>query len=190
MDVQRIAAILLIANFVIMAIVLPVPIPDFYQTQDIGERVQLVAQYHTRWVFQKSLFYIWCVVSAAGAGILAIYLSADGAPITALLGAVALALGSVAYALVNYYQQTDLVGYFEGRFPDYHVYGNWIALVGLLLLGTALLQAGLPAWLAYLLIGAAAASAVALLIRPAIFFMIPGVEVVLLLVIGIVLLRR
>jgi cytosine/uracil/thiamine/allantoin permease len=110
--------------------------------------------------------------------------------VTALSGAVSIALGSVFAFLVNYTQYTDLVGYFEGRYPDFHAIANWFILAGLLLLGLAFLQAGLKAWLAYLLIGTAVVLAVALLIWPGIFFAIPFVEMILLPVIGIVLLRQ
>lgn len=190
MNIQRLAAILLIASFIVVVIAFPFGVPGYYQTQDIAERARLVEKYRTRANIENSLLYIWSLLSAVGVALLAIYLRQNGASLTALLGALSLAAGSVAYALVNYLRYGDVVGFFEGKYPDYHAFGNWFVLVGLLLLEVAFLQAGLKAWLAYLLIGAAVVLAAVLLIWPAIFFAIPFMEMVLLLVIGIVLLRQ
>ena len=191
MDKQRLASILLVASFVVMILAIPFGVPGYYQTQDLGERVQLVAQYRTRWDINKSLIYLWSFLSAAGVVVLAINLTKKGAPKTAVLAALSLVLGSVAYFLVNYTQQFDLPGYLAGTYPDYHVYGNWLVLAGLLLLGMAFLQAGFAPWLSYLTIGAAIVPAVVLLIRPGLFWLIPFFPYIpLLLLIGIVLLRQ
>jgi len=189
MDVQRLAAMLLIASFVVVVIAFPLGVPGYYQTQDIAERARLVEQYRTRAAIGNGLLYIWSLLSAAGVGVLAIYLRRNGATLAALLGALSLALGSVAYGLVNYLRYRDVFGFFEGKYPDYHAFGNWFVLAGLLLLGRAFLQALLPTWLSYLTIGAALVLALVLLIWPAFFFMIPFLEIGLLLVIGIALLR-
>jgi hypothetical protein len=190
METQRLASILLIASFVVMILAMPFGVPGYYQTQDIGERVQLVTQYRTRWGINKALIYLFTLLSAAGVVVLAIYLGRKGASTMAVLGALSIALGSVAYFLVNYTQQFHLAAYLEGKYPDYHVYGNWLVLVGLLLLGLTFLQAGVTSWLSYLTIGAAIVPAAVLLIWPALLWLIPFFPYVpLLLVIGIYLLR-
>ncbi len=190
LDTQRLVSILLIASFMAMILAAPFGVPGYYQTQDIGERLQLVERYRTRYDINKSLLYLWSILSVAGVVVLAIYLRGRGASTTAALAALLVALGSVAYFLVNYTQQFDLAGYLGGKYPDYHVYGNWLVLAGLLLLGLALLQADAAPWLSYLTIGAAIVPAVVLLIRPALFWLIPFFPYVpLLLLIGIVLLR-
>ena len=80
--------------------------------------------YRTRWYINKALIYLWSFLSAAGVVVLAIDLRKKDASKTAVLAALALTLGSVAYALVNDAQQNELVGYLEGKFPDYHAYGK------------------------------------------------------------------
>ena len=191
LDAQRLVSILLIASFVVMVLAMPFGVPGYYQTQDVGERLQLVAQYRTRWDITKGLIYLWSILSVAGVVVLAIYLRRKGARTTAALAVLSLVLGSVAYFLVNYTQQFDLSGYLAGTYPDYHVYGNWLVLAGLLLLGVAFMQAGFALWLSYLTIGAAIAPAVVLLIQPGLFWLIPFFPYIpLLLLIGIVLLRQ
>jgi hypothetical protein len=171
---------------------MPFGVPGYYRTQDIGERLQLVAQYRTRWDINKALIHLWTFLSTAGVVVLAIYLRRKGAPTTTALAALLLALGSVSYfLLVNYAQQFDLARYLAGKYPDYHVYGNWLVLAGLLLLGQAFLQTGLAPWLSYLTIGAAIAPAAVLLIWLALYWLIPFFPYMpLLFLIGIVLLRK
>ena len=191
LDVQRLVSVLLIASFVVIVLAMPFGVPGYYQTQDTGERLQLVAQYRTRWDINKGLIYLWCILSIAGVALLAIHLRRKGASTTGPLAALLLALGSVAYFLVNYTQQFDLAGYLAGKYPDYHVYGNWLVLAGLLLLGLAFMQADVAPWLSYLTIGAAIVPAAVLLIWPALFWLIPFFPYMpLLLLIGIVLLRQ
>ena len=190
-DTQRLASILLIASFPIILLAMPFGVPGYYRTQDIGERLQLVAQYRTRWHVNKNLIHLWTFLSTAGAVVLAIYLRRKGASTTAPLAAILLSLGSISYFLVNYTQQFDLARYLAGKYPDYHVYGNWLVLAGLLLLGLAFLQAGLASWLSYLTFAAAILPAAVLLIRPALYWLIPFFPYMpLLFLIGIVLLRQ
>jgi hypothetical protein len=191
LDTQRLVSILLIASFVVMILTMPFGVPGYYQTQDVGERLQRVAQYRTRWDISKSLLYLWSILSVAGAVALAIYLQRKGASMMAAFAALLFALGSFAYFLVNYTQQFDLAGYLAGKYPDYHVYGNWLVLAGLLLFGLAFLQTDVAPWLSYLTIGAAFVPAVVLLIQPGLFWLIPFFPYEpLLLLIGIVLLRQ
>lgn len=191
MDIQRLAAIVLIASFVAVLLgSFPTSIPGYYQTQDIAERLRLVEEFSGRWFMNKLLFYVWSVLALAGMVLLTIYLRRSGASIVAFVGLLPFALGTAAYFLTNYIQQTDLAGYFAGNYLDYHRIGNWLSLAGLLLLGVAILQAGLPAWLSYLTIGTSLVLAVVLLVVPAIFWLIPFGEIVLLPVIGIGLLRQ
>jgi hypothetical protein len=144
-----------------------------------------------RWDINKSLIYLWSILSATGVVVLAIDLWRKGSSKTAVLAALAFVMGSGAYFLVNYTQQFDLAGYLTGNYPDYHVYGNWLVLAGLLLLGLAFLQASVVPWLSYLTIGAAILSGVILLIQPGLFWLIPFFPYTpILLLIGIVLLRQ
>jgi hypothetical protein len=191
LDTRRLASILLIASFVVFLLAGLFGVPGYYQTQDIVERLQLVAQHRTRWDIGKDLIYLSFFLSPAGVVVLVIYLRRKGASMVAALAALLFALGSFAYFLVNYTQQFDLAGYLAGKYPDYHVYGNWLVLAGLLLIGLAFLQTDVSPWLSYLTIGAAIVSAVVLLIQPGLFWLIPFFPYEpLLLLIGIVLLRQ
>lgn len=190
MNIQRLSAVLLISSFVILVISILVGVPGFYQTQDIAERVRLVNEYRTLWNANNILNYLIFLLTTVGVGLLSVYLRRSGASLVAALGALSYAIGSVFYALVIFMRDADMVGYLEGKYPDYHGFGNWFVLGGLFLLGVALLQARFPAWLSYLTIGAALVMAAVLLIWPAFFFIIPFLSIGLLLVIAIVVLRR
>lgn len=191
MNIQRLSAVLLIASFVFpLVISFLVGVPGFYQTQDFAERVRLANEYRARWNAENILNYLIFLLSTVGVGLLSVHLRRSGASLTATLGALAYAIGSFFYALVIFMRDADMVGYFEGKYPDYHGFGNWFVLVGLFLFGVSFLQVGFPAWLSYLTIGAALVMAAVLLIWPAFFFSIPFLTIGLLLVIGIVVLRR
>ena len=66
----------------------------------------------------------------------------------------------------------------------------WLALIGLLLFGIAFLQAGLPAWLGYLTIGATVLFSIAFFLVSGARFLTPGLVFLLSLVIGIFFLRK
>ena len=190
MNIQRLSAVLILAGFAILVISGIVNVPGFYQTQDFAERVRLVNQYRALWNANMLLNYLAFLLTTVGVGLLSVHLWRSGASLSAALGAIAYAVGSVLYALVIFSRNADLLGYLEGKYPDYHAFGNWFVLAGLLLLGIAFLQAGMPTWLTYLTMGVALVLAAVLLIWPAFFFMIPFLAWGLLLVIGIVVLRR
>ena len=191
MNIQRLSAVLIIASFVIpLFFSFFVGVPGFYQTQDFAERVRLVDEYRARWNAENILNYLIFLLSTVGVALLSVHLRRSGASLVAALGALTFAIGSAYYALVIFMRDADMIGYFEGKYPDYHGFGNWFVLVGLFLLGVAFLQVRFPTWLSYLTIGAALVMAAVLLILPAFFFTIPFLSFGLLLVIGIVVLRR
>ena len=107
----------------------------------------------------------------------------------AVLGASAFAIGSIVGLIHEYVRYTDLVGFFEGKYPDYHGIANWLWLAGLFIMGVSFLQAGMPTWLAYLTMGLSIILTVIWLIVPGFFFAIPFFAIALFLVIGIVILR-
>jgi hypothetical protein len=189
-NIQRLSAVLIITGFVFLVISGLVNAPGFYQTQDIAERVQLVNQNQVLWNANILLNYLVFLLTTVGVSLLSIHLWRNGASLFAVFGAISYAVGSVFYALVIFSRNADLLGFLEGNYPDYHGFGNWFVLAGLLLLGTAFLQAGMPTWLSYLTMGVSMVLATVLLIWPTFFFMIPFLAIGLLLVIGIVVLRQ
>ena len=189
MDVPRVSGILLILGSVLLALTFVMGVPGFYQTQDIAERVRLVKEYRTRWNVTIALNMILFLLPAIGLLFYSVHLWRSTGTILAVLGASVYALGAIAFVIHEYVRNTDLVGYFEGGYPDYHGIGNWFVMAGLLLLGVSFLQAGLTTWLSYLTIGLPIALAVIWLFAPGFFFAIPFFAIALLLVIGIFLFR-
>lgn len=189
MDVTRVSGIMLILGFVLLGLSFIVGVPGFYQTQDIAERVRLVDEYRTRWNVTIALNMVLFVLPTIGLLYYGVHLWRSTGTILAALGPSIYALGAIAFVIHEYVRTTDLVGHFEGRYPDYHGIGNWFVLAGLLLVGVSFLQAGLPTWLSYLTIGLSIALSVIWLIAPGFFFAIPFFAIALLLVIGIFIFR-
>lgn len=165
-------------------------VPGFYQTQDVPERIRLVNQYRFLWMTNTILNWIFLLITMVGVALLSVHLWRSATALSAAFGGIAYGIGSVMYAFVLFSRSMDLPGYLEGKFPDYHVFGNWFVLAGLFLLGIAFLKAGLPTWLSYLTMGISLLLAGVLLIWPAFFLAIPFLVMGLLFVVGIVLLRR
>jgi hypothetical protein len=168
-------------------------VPGFYETTNIAVRAELVAQYRLRWIIANQLMgALGAALPAVAFGLLLGYLRKHGAaPWQAASGAVAFALGSMAALLLLYVRQIDLVGFFAGRFPDYHAFTDAFWLAALLFLGISFLQAGLPAWLAYFTTGLVPILLTVWLLIPAGFAIVPF-PILLFLVpaIGIVLWKR
>jgi hypothetical protein len=105
------------------------------------------------------------------------------------LGAASLVFGAISGVYFLYRYTTDPLSTFSGHYPGFEPLFNWLSLAGLILLGIAFLQAGLPTWLGYLTSGAALVYGVIYLVTGS-GFLSPGVVSLLGLVVGIILLAQ
>jgi hypothetical protein len=188
-DVQRFAAILLIASFVTTMLTTLVNAPGLYSTADIDARLRIIETHRTRWLISQALVILYNPLAIAGFGLLASTLRMEGKTWIPVFGAVAIVAGAIAAMYFVYLQTTDPRGGYSGAYPTAEnlVYYLWLA--GMLFFGIAFLQAGLPAWLGYLTAGTAIIYGVTFL-RTGAGFMTPFLLAFLSLVIAIVLLRR
>ena len=187
MNTQRFAAILLIVSFVSLMLSILVNAPGLYATQNINERLQIINAYKTRWLFNQALAFLYILLTTIGFAVLASTLRASGKAWIPVLGAAAYAIGSISGMIFLFLQTTDpRVGY-SGAYPAPEALAYWFWLGGLLLLGIAFLQDGLPAWLGYVMVGVALVYGIIYLVSGA-GFLTPFLIALLSLVIGIVLL--
>ncbi|MFQ5922442.1 MAG: hypothetical protein ACE5M4_06325 [Anaerolineales bacterium] len=189
MDTQSLSAILLIAGF---AVLLPAWLfspPGIYQTPDLQRRVQIIEEYKTRWNITQPLIGLSLLLTAIGFAVLALHLRTLATARVPGLAAVAFIVALIPAAIFLYQQTTDPLGSYEGAYSGMETLYYWLALAGLLLFGVAFLQAGLPAWLGYVTVGATLLYGIVFLVSGSGWFT-PGLVGLLSLVIAIVLLRQ
>jgi hypothetical protein len=105
------------------------------------------------------------------------------------LGAAAFLVGTIPVTLFIYRQTMDPLSTYQGAYSGMVTLYAWLTLAGLLLFGVAFLQAGLPAWLGYVTVGAAIVYTIFLLVTGNGFF-VQFLVSLLGLVIAIYLLRQ
>lgn len=188
MDLRRLSAVLLIAAFVGMFLSSFLNAPGLYQTQDIDERLQIIDAHRGRWLASQAVVTGSALLLAAGFALLAWTLRETGVSWVPVLGGAAIVAGTLSGLYFVYLQTIDPRGGYSGVYPLPENVAYWLWLAGQLLIGVAMLQSGMPAWLGYLTAGAALAYGVVFLLTGA-GFMAPFLLALLALAIGIVLLR-
>ncbi len=187
MDLRRLSAVLLIATFVGMLLSSFLNAPGLYQTQDVDERLRIIEAHRGRWLASQAVATGSALLLAAGFAILAWTLRKNGISWVPILGGAAIVAGTLAGLYFVYLQMVDPRGGYSGAYPIPENSAYWLWLAGQLLIGIAMLQSGMPAWLGYLTAGAALAYGAVFLLTGA-GFMAPFLLALLALVIGIVLL--
>ena len=190
MDTQRLAAILFLVSFLaIIGTTMAIP-PELYATEDIDKRLEILEANRSRWYVERTMGVLFSLGLAGGFTLLASKLRVTGGTPWVLNLSTAAILGATIVGLYFVYLQTiDPRGGYSGAYPIPENLAYWLWLAGTLLFGIAFLQAGLPAWLGYLTVGAALVYGIVFLLTGA-GFMTPFLVGFLCLPIGIVLLRQ
>jgi len=189
MNKQRIAGIILIAVFVLVMLTTMVNAPGLYETQNISERLQIIEMYKTRWIINQAIVALYLLLTVVGFSILAPTLRTAERDWLPILGAGAVAVGTISGLYFVYLQTIDPRGGYSGAYPGPENLAYWLWLAGLLFFGIALLRFGLPKWLGFLNAGVAVLYGIIFLLTGA-GFMTPFLMGFLDLVIGIALLRQ
>lgn len=190
MDTQRLTAILLIAGAAILLVSGLFGPQGIYQEPDLQKRVQIIEENKTGWYIAQSLLGLSVLLTAAGFFVLNIRLYKVANPWPHTLGATAFIFGAISGFIFLYRQTTDPLGAYGGAYSGMESLYYWLALIGLLLFGIAFLQAGLPAWLGYLTIGATVLFSIVFFLVSGARFLTPGLVFLLSLVIGIFFIRK
>jgi len=158
MNLQQTSGIVISAGFVLYLAAMVVA-PQLYNTEDISQRMAIIAANQTRWNVSQLLFALGAGVPAIGFLLLA--LSRQGAPSGWLywLGAAVFAGGSGIGVWLVHRQTLDPAAFWEGtQIPLLIGYGFLaLTLAGMLGLVIAMLQGDFPNWLGYLVAGSAVA---------------------------------
>lgn len=189
MDTQRLSAVLLIASAVGILLSAALNAPGLYQTQDIGARMQIIGAHRARWLASQAVGGLSAVLLAVAFAMLASDLRSAGRAWVPVVGAAAIAAGTISGVYFVYLQVSDPRGGYSGAYPTQEQLTYWLWLAGQLLIGVAMLQSDLPAWLGYLTAGTALAYGIAFLVTGA-GFMTPFLLALVSIVIGVVLLRQ
>jgi hypothetical protein len=189
MDMQRLAAVLLIADFAAVMLSSMVNAPGLYATQDIDKRLEILKIYRTRWLMERALAVLSALLMIVGFCLLASTLQTTGSAWIPVLGAGAIVVGTIVGMHFVYCQTVDPRGGYSGAYRTAENVAYWLWLAGTLLFGVTFLQADLPAWLGYLAAGAAIVYGIVFLFTR-VGFMTPFLVGLLSLVIGIVLLGQ
>jgi hypothetical protein len=188
MEPQRLSAILLISGFAFLLFGFVFGLGTrIYGTTDMTERERIVDENKTRWNITQSLAGIGLLLIAIGFSVLASRLRTEANAWIPTLGGAALVFGTLSGIYFLYRQTTDLVGAFSGKYPVFEPLANILILAGLIFIGIAFLQAGLPAWLGYLTAGLPIAYGVIYLFTGS-GWLTPGISTLLGLLIAIILL--
>lgn len=189
MDLQRWSGILLILGGAAILLSSFVNAPGLYQTEEIEERLEILEAHRARWLANQVLVIGAAVVFTLGFGLLAFAMKAPGRSWLPLLGAAAVAGGSISGIYFVYLQTIDPRGGYSGVYAIPENLAYWFWLAGQVLFGIAMQQAGLPRWLGYLTAGSALAYGILYFLTGA-GFMTPFLLALMGVVIGIAILRQ
>jgi len=191
MAIAQLAGTAIIAAFVIGVVGTALSPPRLYALPDFGERLKLIEANRNRWNASQLVSGVSLVVTAAG--ILLLTLNLQGAANAWLvnLGGGAYLLG-VALGMVYLYQYTrdPLASCSNPRPGAFLLAFTLLTLAAGVLFGVAILQAGFPTWLGYLLIGYSVVAGAAYLVFNWPAFYILGIFSIIELALGIALLWR
>lgn len=155
MGVHRVAGIMLITGFITLiggAILGP---PGLYQTDDIGQRLQILENLQTRWIVERVGSVLFCLLYLAGFALLAYDLWSSTEDRIALLGGVAFLAATVSAMAFIYLQTSDPRSGYSGAYPFPEELAYWLWLAGMLFFGAAFVMGTLPDWLGILTAGVA-----------------------------------
>lgn len=193
MNMQMLAGVLLILGFVFVLVASIVGPPRLYQEPESEVRLEIIANYPTRWAASNLFFALGALVTAGGLALIALQLRGSVSPWLLGLGAAAYLLGAIVWAIFMFQRTVNPASLFTSyAFSPLTVALVWLSVTGLLLYGILFLQAGYPGWLGVGTIAGMALIGGAALLFPAQFFASfpPQVFYVFTFVAGIVIWRQ
>lgn len=152
---EETSAVLLVVGSAVFVAGASLGVPSVFNTSDREVRRELLTRHRTRWQVAQPLYALGPLVAGAAVGLLA---AAQDEPVSVALFLVAGALllvGACAWSYSCYLRGMRPVDFALGKLPGrpFAIY-LWLTLGGLALLGVALLTAGYPGWLGWLVLGA------------------------------------
>jgi hypothetical protein len=163
------------------------PISRIFGIQDAAQKLDIISAAPNQWMIAQGLFALGSIVTVAGIGVLAYRLAGQSFSIYLNLSVVVMAIGALLWTWHVYLRAFDPARFTAGEIPMWlFALYSLLTMVGLALIGIALLHMALPSWVGWLAIGAPALFLVLALVLGD---MPPLVYYVVTLVIGTVLYR-
>jgi hypothetical protein len=185
--------VLLILGFVFVLVASIVGPPRLYQEPNSEVRLEIIANFPTRWAVSNLFFALGALVTAAGLTLFALQLRGSVSPWLIWLAVATYILGAFVWVIFIFQRTVDPSSLFTSyAFSPLTVALVGLSVTGLLLYGILFLQAGYPGWLGVGTIAGMALIGGAALLFPAQFFASfpPQVFYLFTLVAGIVVLRN
>jgi hypothetical protein len=186
MTPDRSSAILIILGAILFMMAAFSPVSRVFAVPDPAAKLAIIQASPSGWLAAQLLFALGALVTAAGVGLLAARTAGPAASPLAW-SAAALAVGALLWSWHVYLRAVDPARFTAGEIPFWLFAGySLLTLIGLALLGLAVLRMGMPAWLAWLCMGGAG---ILLVLAVLLGDMPPFVYYLITLTVGIILYR-
>ena len=191
MDVQRLAGLVIIVGFVVFWTGNVYSPSGVYGETAVAARLEVVAQNPLRWALSQGMGGLGYIMILLGFILWSISLLGRINPGLIAIPAVIHLIAATLVAIYLYQYITDPAAVWENVHPSlFQQFVPALVWAAALLYGLLFLQAGLPAWLSYLMIGfGAIAVAAQFLFQPPAFYVISLYSLIALAA-GIVLVRQ
>ncbi len=152
---EETSAVLLVVGSTVFGIGASLGVPSVFTTSNRETRRELLARHRKRWQLAQPLYALGPLVTSVGVGLLAAAQDERAAASLFVVAGVLLFVGACAWSYSCLLRGTRPVDFALGKLPGqpFATY-VWLTLGGLALLGVALLSAGYPGWLGWLVVGA------------------------------------
>lgn len=148
MDFQQIAGIALIAGFILILVASFVGPPRLYQEPESETRLQIIADYPTRWVASNALFALGGLITAVGFLLFSLQLRGSVSAWWFGSSAATYTLGAILWAIFMYQRTVNPASLFTSyAFSPLTIALFGFLVLGLLLYGIVFLLADYPGWL-------------------------------------------
>lgn len=191
MDIQRLAGIVMIAGFVLFWAGNVYSPPGVYGETAVAARLEVVAQNPLRWTISQGMGGLGIVVMLLGLVLWSVPLRGQHSPWLTDLPAVINMLAAVLITVYLYQYITAPASIWESAQPSLLLQASSaLILAAGIIYGLLFLQAGLAAWLGYLLIGYAVVALAALFVFNLPTFYLISLYAFIILAVGIVSIRQ
>ena len=152
---EETSAVLLVVGSIVFGIGASIGVPSVFNTADREVRRELLDRHRTRWQLAQPLYALGPLVAGVAVGLLATAQDERAAAALLLAAGALLFVGACAWSYSCLLRGLRPVDFALGELPGrpFATY-VWLTLGGLALLGAALLTAGYPGWLGWLVLGA------------------------------------
>lgn len=154
MDLIRTSAILMIIGFSLIIIGAVIGPPGVYQKPELADRLKIIDKHQGRWKATNIISALGILFTSTGFLVISISIWKSQNQTLLFLGAAGAVISGLAISIESYLRAIDPATRLSSNSAMFAI-GLGAFIVAIFLFGFIFLQAGYPAWLGYLMIGAA-----------------------------------